>query len=53
LAHRRHWLVTGVKIALGTAPLGSCPSFDGNGDGVVAVNELITGVNNALNGCPH
>ena len=45
-------LIKGVDIALGTLPLGDCPSFDTNGDGEVTVNELIQGVNNALNGCP-
>lgn len=45
-------LVLGVNIALDTAPLGSCPSFDDNSNGSVEVDELIAAVNNALNGCP-
>jgi len=44
-------LIIGVNIALGSAPLSMCPSFDANGDGMVGINELITAVNNALNGC--
>jgi hypothetical protein len=44
-------LITGVNIALGTAQLPQCPSFDRNGSGEVEINELIQGVNAALNGC--
>jgi hypothetical protein len=44
-------LIKGVNIALGTAPLDQCPSFDANGDLVVTVDELIRAVNNALAGC--
>jgi hypothetical protein len=29
-----------------------CASFDDDGDGRVAVNELIAAVGNALRGCP-
>jgi hypothetical protein len=45
-------LIIGVNIALGSAPLSMCPSFDANQDGMVEINELITAVNNALDGCP-
>jgi cysteine-rich repeat protein len=45
-------LITGVNIALGTAQLTACPSFDKTGDGQVAVSELVTAVINALTGCP-
>jgi hypothetical protein len=45
-------LVAGVRIALGDAPLSLCPAFDGNDDRAVTVDELVEGVNNALNGCP-
>jgi hypothetical protein len=45
-------LIRGVNIALGTAAIDACPSFDVNGDGAVTVNELIVGVNAALDGCP-
>jgi hypothetical protein len=44
-------LITGVNIALGAAPLGSCPRFDADGNGMVTVDELIAAVNAALNGC--
>lgn len=45
-------LITGINIALGTAPLSGCPAFDQNGDGQVVVSELILAINNALSGCP-
>lgn len=44
-------LITGVTVALGAAPVASCPAFDTNGDGSVTVAELIAAVNNALLGC--
>jgi hypothetical protein len=44
-------LVRGVNIALGTADLDTCPSFDTSEDGQVTVNELVRAVNNALTGC--
>ena len=45
-------LITGVNIALGSAPLATCAAFDTSGDGTVAINELISAVNVALAGCP-
>jgi len=45
-------LVTGVNIALGNLPLSACVSFDGNGDRRVTVDELLSAVNSALQGCP-
>ena len=45
-------LILGVNIALGSADVGDCEAFDENGDGMVGINELITAVNNALDGCP-
>jgi hypothetical protein len=45
-------LIKGVNIALGSAPLEQCPSFDANGDAEVTVDELVRAVNNALAGCP-
>jgi hypothetical protein len=45
-------LVKGVAIALGTAQVGQCISIDGDGNESVTVSELVTAVNNALNGCP-
>lgn len=45
-------LVTGVTIALGTRPIGDCPTFDGNEDELLSIDELIDAVNAALAGCP-
>jgi len=44
-------LIKGVNIALGSASLDQCSSFDTNGDGEVTVDELVRAVNNALTGC--
>jgi hypothetical protein len=44
-------LIKGVNIALGTAGIELCASFDTNGSNTVTVEELIKGVNNALSGC--
>ncbi|MBI1815511.1 MAG: hypothetical protein HYR72_11070 [Deltaproteobacteria bacterium] len=44
-------LVRGVEIALGLLPLDECPSFDADMSRTVTVDELVTAVNNALNGC--
>ena len=44
-------LITGVNIALGSAPITACPPFDTDGDGRVSVAELIRAVNVALSGC--
>ena len=44
-------LITGVNIALGSANVGTCPSFDSNSSGDVGINELIAAVNASLNGC--
>jgi hypothetical protein len=43
--------VRGVNIALGSLGLEECLAFDGNLDALVTVDELVTGVNNALFGC--
>jgi hypothetical protein len=45
-------LIIGVNIALGTAPVAACPSYDVDGTGHVTVSALITAVSNLLNGCP-
>ncbi len=45
-------LITGVTIALGSAQLSTCVSFDLNDSEDVEINELVLGVGNALNGCP-
>jgi hypothetical protein len=44
-------LVTGVGITLGTQASESCPAFDIDTDEVVAVNELVLGVDAAMRGC--
>jgi hypothetical protein len=44
-------LVRGVRIALGEDVLGVCVVMDGDRSGQVNVNELITAVTRALNGC--
>ncbi|HUI26668.1 MAG TPA: hypothetical protein VL403_11345 [Candidatus Kryptonia bacterium] len=45
-------LVLGVSIALGNAPVEDCQAFDPNHDNHVDTDELVSAVNNALNGCP-
>lgn len=40
-----------VNIALG-APVEECPAGDRNGDGDITVDEILTAVANALDGCP-
>ena len=40
-----------VNIALGNTPLFDCETADANHDGQVTVDEMLTAVNNALNGC--
>lgn len=47
-ATRVNDLVLGVNIALGTQPLGTCPTLDVNGDSRVAINELLSAVNELL-----
>jgi len=44
-------LVTCVGIVLLSGPTTACPACDGNADGTVAINDLIAGVNSALDGC--
>lgn len=44
-------LVRGVGILLGLRAITDCVQFDRDGNGQVAVNELILGVTSALNGC--
>jgi len=40
-----------VNIALGAAPLSSCPAIDVKGGGQITVDEIVAAVNSALNGC--
>jgi hypothetical protein len=44
-------LVRGVNIALGNAPLSTCPAFDRDDSQTVSIGELIGAVNRSLNGC--
>lgn len=44
-------LILGVGIALEAQPIDGCPAFDPDGNGAVAINELIGAVNNALRTC--
>jgi hypothetical protein len=45
-------LITAVNIALDRAALGTCSAADSDGNGMVAINDLVAAVNSALNGCP-
>ncbi len=45
-------LITGVRIALGDAPVTACAAFDANADGSVGIEELVRAVTAALSGCP-
>ena len=44
-------LISGVNIALGSAPASACATMDANDDGTVAINEIIAAVSRALSGC--
>jgi len=44
-------LVRGVNITLAKNVLDDCPSFDGDDDDLVTIDELVTGVENAISGC--
>lgn len=45
-------LVIGVNIALGLSDIAACSSLDLNDSGAIEIDELITAVGNALEGCP-
>jgi hypothetical protein len=45
-------LVRGVGIALGNVDLSECTALDADANGEISITDLITAVNNALNGCP-
>jgi len=45
-------LLTLVNIALGNQSVAHCPDGDANGDGQITIDELLTAVGNAFNGCP-
>jgi hypothetical protein len=44
-------LVLGVDIALGGADPSECPEFDADGSQTVTVDEVVQGVDNAINQC--
>lgn len=44
-------LIRGVAAALGSMPVDTCASIDGNGNGRVSIAELVAAVRNALGGC--
>ena len=44
-------LINGGNIAGDRLPLDACAGFDADGDGSVAINELVQAVNRALTGC--
>jgi hypothetical protein len=44
-------LMLGVTIGLDPQSAGRCPAFDLNGDGEVQINELVSAVRHALEGC--
>jgi len=45
-------LITLVKIALGTANIGTCTAGDTDHNGQISIDEIIRAVDAALNGCP-
>jgi ELWxxDGT repeat protein len=45
-------ILTGVGIALGTAPFETCRAIDVDANGSVTVDELLAAVHNLLAGCP-
>lgn len=44
-------LITGVNVLLDQAPIAACLAFDRNLNGMVTVDELVTGIREALSGC--
>jgi poly(3-hydroxybutyrate) depolymerase/6-phosphogluconolactonase (cycloisomerase 2 family) len=44
-------VLTGVNIALESAPLSACEMFDYDGNRAVTVDEIVRGVNSVLAGC--
>ena len=41
-----------VNIALATADISACAAGDADDDDRITINEIIAGVNHALNECP-
>jgi hypothetical protein len=44
-------MVLGTNLALGMRSVSACPAFDVDGDGTVAIDELVAGVASGLGGC--
>jgi hypothetical protein len=45
-------LIVGVAMALGQRPFSACPAIDADGNGSIAVNEVVAAVGSSLGGCP-
>jgi hypothetical protein len=45
-------IITMVNVALESVPVSACRAGDQDGDGTIAINEIIGAVNIALIGCP-
>jgi hypothetical protein len=41
-----------ANIALGKQSVSACLAADANHDGNITIDEILTAINNALNGCP-
>jgi len=44
-------ILTGIGIALGDRPLAVCRAFDRDGNGHVAINDIVAAIRAALDGC--
>lgn len=44
-------IVTMVNVAIGSSDVGTCPAGDPSGDLAVTVDEILTAISNALDGC--
>jgi len=44
-------ILTMVNIALGNTPVTGCEAGDASHDNQITVDEILTAVNNVLNGC--
>jgi hypothetical protein len=45
-------LIRIVDIALGNEPVSNCVAGDVDGNGTILIDEIVTAVNAAINGCP-
>lgn len=44
-------LVVGVNVGLGRQPLADCTELDGNGDGLIAIDDIVSAVRDTLDAC--